>query len=138
VTTLPSLARRAKGLSWAEFSYPRSGLDTAPEIIASLARLSHHQHSLNGFSIVDLHTLWRPTVAAYLSAPGRTLCTGMELARAVGRSNYADMSVADWRILSRIVLSLGWKSRKVAGGNVWVAPCAQSQLALSDSANAFS
>jgi hypothetical protein len=49
--------------------------------------------------IVNLASLWRPSVAAYLSAPGRTLVTGMDLARSVGRSNYVDMSFADWRLL---------------------------------------
>jgi hypothetical protein len=60
-----------------------------------------------------------PSVAEYLSQPGREVVTGMDLARAVGRSNYADMSVADWRLLARLAIECGWKSRKVDGVQVW-------------------
>jgi hypothetical protein len=59
---------------------------------------------------------WRPRVAAYLSA--RTLATGTDVARAIGRS-YASKSTADWRRLAGTVIACGWKSQKVDGVQVW-------------------
>jgi hypothetical protein len=72
----------------------------------------------NGIIVVNLHQLWRPTVAAYLSAPGRTFVAGMDVARSVGRS-YVTMTGTDWRTLARVVIACGWKSRKVDGVQVW-------------------
>jgi hypothetical protein len=71
------------------------------------------------FITVDPHELWRPSVAAYLSAPGRKVVIGMELARSVGRSNYVDMGVADWRLLAKLAIECGWRSVKRDRVQVW-------------------
>jgi hypothetical protein len=67
---------------------------------------------------VDLPTLWRPSVTAYLAAPGRDVVTGMELARAVGRS-YATMNVSDWRLLAKLAIECGFRSVKRDRVQVW-------------------
>jgi hypothetical protein len=68
---------------------------------------------------MDLHQLWRPSVTAYLAAPGRDVVTGMELARAVGRSNYLDVSIADWRLLAKLAIECGFRSVKRDRLQVW-------------------
>ena len=76
---------------------------------------------------MDSFQLWKPSVEAFLNQPGRTLVTGMELARSVGRSNYLDMSVADWRLLARLAIECGFRSVKREGVAVWQrAPAARS------------
>jgi hypothetical protein len=105
---------------------------TEPEAIASLARI----FIFNGNGIVDSFQLWKPSVEAFLNQPGRTLVTGMDVARSVGRS-YASMAREDWATLAAVVIACGWRKAKVDGVPVCQAPSAQPQLALSDSANAF-
>jgi hypothetical protein len=43
----------------------------------------------------------------------------MELARAVGRSNYVDVGVADWRLLAKLAIECGWRKAKVDAVPVW-------------------
>jgi hypothetical protein len=66
-----------------------------------------------------LYDLWKPSVEACLNQPGRTIVTGMELARSVGRSNYADVSVADWRLLAKLAIECGYRSVRLDGVQVW-------------------
>jgi hypothetical protein len=80
---------------------------------------------------VNLYELWRPSVTACLNEPGRKFCTGMELARAVGRSNYVDISVDDWRLLAKLAIECGWRSVKRDGAQVWAPASAAPQLARS-------
>jgi hypothetical protein len=68
---------------------------------------------------VDLYELWQPSVTAYLAAPGRDVVTGMELARACGRSSYTSLSVADWRLLAKLAIECGWRSVKRDGVQLW-------------------
>jgi hypothetical protein len=72
----------------------------------------------HGLFIVDSFQLWKPTVGAFLNQPGRTLATGMDVARAIGRS-YVTMTADDWRTLARVVLACGWRKAKVDGVQVW-------------------
>ena len=64
---------------------------------------------------------WRPRVAAYLE--GRTLATGMDVARSVGRT-YSAMTRDDWATLAAVVIACGWRKAKVDGVPVWKAPAA--------------
>ena len=50
--------------------------------------------------------------------PGRTLVTGSELARAVGRS-WSTMDLAGWRLLAKLAIESGWRSVKRGGVSVW-------------------
>jgi hypothetical protein len=59
---------------------------------------------------VDSFTLWKPSVEAFLNQPGRKFCTGMDIARSVGRS-YATMTRDDWATLAAVV--------KIDGVQVW-------------------
>jgi hypothetical protein len=97
----------------------------APEIIASLARPYSPSTFINRIIFVDFFELARPGVAAYLE--GREIATGTEVARAIGRS-YSTMTPDSWRALARVVLSCGWKSKRIEGLPVWVAPrCAATR-----------
>ena len=71
---------------------------------------------------------YRPTVAKFLE--GRTLATGMDVARAIGRESYASVTIADWRGIAWLMSQLGWKSRRREGVKVWTRAEPQSQLAL--------
>ena len=70
---------------------------------------------------MDLFQLWKPSVEAFLNQPGRTLVTGMDVARSVGRS-YASMTRDDWRTLAAVVIACGWRKAKVDGLPCWQAP----------------
>jgi hypothetical protein len=125
VTSVASLARAGHGIIRGR-GLPSSGLEHRARdqriLGPPLTPLTLGQRIL----AVDLASLWRPSVAAYLE--GRTFATGTDVARAVGRS-YASMSVADWRTLAAVVISCGWRKAKVDGVQVWQAP-AEPQLSL--------
>jgi len=60
---------------------------------------------------VDLATLWKPSVEDFLNQPGRTFATGMDIARACGRT-YESMDIHGWRTIAKLVKESGWRSGK--------------------------
>jgi hypothetical protein len=69
---------------------------------------------------VDAIDDWRPRVASYLET--RQFAWGAEIARECLSRRYSEMSLADWRRLAGIVISLGFKSRKIEGVQTWCRP----------------
>jgi hypothetical protein len=67
---------------------------------------------------MDSFALWKPSVEAFLNQPGRTLATGMDVARACGKT-YQTMRIEDWRTIAALVKACGRKRAKVDGIPCW-------------------